>query len=115
MENKALELIVRITAENYDVSVEEMLSKTNTPILVNARTTAMFLCRELTGESYQTIGDFFGGRDHSTIFSAHSKSLEKYKSDEDYKAMTDSLVEKIKDSGCNLRKDGVMFVSVFEA
>ena len=32
--------------------------------LVEARQVAMYLCRELLGESYPSLGRIFGGKDH---------------------------------------------------
>ena len=34
------------------------------------RQVAIYLCRELTTESFPKIGSYFGGRNHSTIISA---------------------------------------------
>ena len=40
------------------------------------RQVAIYLCRELTTESFPKIGSYFGGRNHSTIISA-CKRIEK--------------------------------------
>ena len=37
------------------------------------RQIAIYLCRELTTESFPKIGSYFGGRNHSTIISADKK------------------------------------------
>ena len=38
----------------------------------------MYLCREILGESYPSIGILFGGKDHSTVMHAVRK-IEKLK------------------------------------
>jgi len=44
--------------------------KTKRQEVVTARHTAMFLARELTGCSLQTIGSHFGGRNHASVIHA---------------------------------------------
>ena len=40
---------------------------------MNARSVAIYLCRELIGASFKQIGNWFGGRDHSTVMHAYNK------------------------------------------
>ena len=37
------------------------------------RQIAMYLCRELTDSSLPKIGEYFGGRDHTTVLHAYEK------------------------------------------
>ena len=37
------------------------------------RQVAMYLCRELTDSSLPKIGEYFGGRDHTTVLHAYDK------------------------------------------
>jgi chromosomal replication initiator protein len=48
-----------------------------------ARQVAMYLIREMTSHSYPEIGQFFGGRDHSTVMYAVQKMAEQVRQDDD--------------------------------
>ncbi len=67
------DLVISVAAEYFDVTPEEICSASRSRPLVNARQTAMYLCRELTDLSLPKIGERFGGRDHSTVIFAVNK------------------------------------------
>jgi chromosomal replication initiator protein len=54
----------------FGVSREELVSSSRSPRVTWPRQLAMYLSRELTGESLPSIGRSFGGRDHSTVLHA---------------------------------------------
>jgi chromosomal replication initiator protein len=56
--------------EYFGVTLEELLSGGRAPRLARPRQVAMYLARELTGESLPAIGRQFGGRDHTTVLHA---------------------------------------------
>ena len=62
-----IDKIKKYVASYYDIPVERMKSKTRKREVVVARQTAMYLCKTMTAQSLKTIGDEFGGRDHSTV------------------------------------------------
>ncbi|WP_269937660.1 chromosomal replication initiator protein DnaA [Arthrobacter sp. HY1533] len=64
------------TAAYFNISLEELCSKSRTRTLVTARQIAMYLCRELTDMSLPKIGQEFGGRDHTTVIHADRKIRE---------------------------------------
>lgn len=64
------------TAKYFNLSLEELRSKSRTRTLVNARQIAMYLCRELTDLSLPKIGQELGGRDHTTVIHADRKIRE---------------------------------------
>ena len=64
------------TAAYFNISLEELCSKSRTRTLVTARQIAMYLCRELTDMSLPKIGQEFGGRDHTTVMHADRKIRE---------------------------------------
>ncbi len=54
----------------FGVSREELISSARTRRIAFARQVAMYLARELSGESLPAIGKEFGGRDHTTVLHA---------------------------------------------
>ncbi|RII42357.1 chromosomal replication initiator protein DnaA [Galactobacter valiniphilus] len=68
--------IVALTAEYFDLTIEELNSKSRTRTLVTARQIAMYLLRELTDMSLPKIGELMGGRDHTTVIHADRKIRE---------------------------------------
>ena len=65
--------IVTATAEHFALSADDVRSKGRRHELVVARQVAMYLIRELTTHSYPEIGQYFSGRDHSTVMYAVQK------------------------------------------
>ena len=65
--------ILRVTADHYDVTPDDVRSKGRRHELVVPRQIAMYLIRELTSHSYPEIGQYFSGRDHSTVMYAVQK------------------------------------------
>ena len=70
------ELILHATGEYFNLTLEELTSKSRTRTLVTARQIAMYLLRELTEMSLPKIGQELGGRDHTTVMHADRKIRE---------------------------------------
>ena len=77
--NLTMNDILRITANHFDLEPGKLKSKGRRRELVVARQVAMYLIRELTPHSYPEIGQFFSGRDHSTVMYAVQKIEEQTK------------------------------------
>ena len=61
------------TAAFFNITLDELKSKSRTRTLVTARQIAMYLLRELTDMSLPRIGQELGGRDHTTVMHADRK------------------------------------------
>ncbi|WP_324615257.1 chromosomal replication initiator protein DnaA [Nesterenkonia sedimenti] len=68
--------IINATADYYDFTVDDLMSKSRSRNLVTARQIAMYLLRELTEMSLPKIGQTLGGRDHTTVIYAERKIRE---------------------------------------
>ncbi|GAC66766.1 chromosomal replication initiator protein DnaA [Gordonia soli] len=64
--------ILAITAEYFDISVDELRGPGKTRSIAQARQISMYLCRELTDLSLPKIGETFD-RDHTTVMYAEKK------------------------------------------
>jgi chromosomal replication initiator protein len=60
------QLIMEETANYFQLSSADLISKSRSRPLTQARHIAMYLMRENTGLSLVKIGEIFGGRDHTT-------------------------------------------------
>jgi len=65
--------IIGEAAEVFGVGVDELCGYSRTRALVQARQSAMYVCRSLTEESLPAIGRAFGQRDHTTVLHAVRK------------------------------------------
>lgn len=66
----------------FGVSVEDIKSSKRQKSLSQPRMLAMYLARKHTRSAYAEIGDFFGGRNHSTVIAAEKKILASLKVEE---------------------------------
>ena len=62
--------IIQFVTERTGVTYEQMKSPRRHREWVQARQAAMWLLNEFTELSLKSIGQLFGGRDHSTVFHA---------------------------------------------
>jgi chromosomal replication initiator protein len=66
----SIEGIQRKVAEHFDIRLADMTSKRRPENIAFPRQVAMFLSRQLTEQSLNSIGEAFGGRDHGTVLHA---------------------------------------------
>ena len=90
-----IEHIQKVVAQYYKIRVSDLLSSKRDRRVTLPRHVAMSLSKELTSHSLPTIGDTFGGRDHTTVLHACKKivSLKSTSSavEQDYKNLLHSL------------------------
>ena len=56
-----------MVCEYFDVPYDKLLQKTRKREIVQARQITMYLAKAFTKNSLKTIGEHFGGRDHTTV------------------------------------------------
>ena len=74
--------LVKIVAEYFDISLDDLTGQSRRKELVVPRQITMFLMREELDASYPTIGNELGGRDHTTAMHAYAKIKRDFDSDE---------------------------------
>lgn len=75
--------IINEVAATFLLSPEVVTGKDRTANTTLARQTAMYLCRELIGVPYSSLGAYFNGKNHATVIYACKKVEKKIKSDKD--------------------------------
>ena len=93
-----IEDIQKVISEEFNLDIRDLKSKRITDAIAFPRQIAMYLVRTLSDEfSTTTIGNAFGGRDHSTVMHACNKVKEKMNSDPYFNAKINQIVKKIHD------------------
>ena len=88
--------IMKVTADYFNISVQQLASPNRSRQLVTARQICMYLCRELTDQSLPTISNAFGGRHHSTTIHSVEKIKKLMEEKRDIYNAVQKLTNKIK-------------------
>lgn len=96
-ENISLDVIQKVIADNYQISISDLKGKKREKKFVVPRQIAIYISRELTEISYTELGNEFGGKDHSTIMTAYKKVAEQIKIDSSLESRIQSYIREIKE------------------
>jgi chromosomal replication initiator protein len=88
--------IIEQVSDYFRLSEDDLLSRSRKQKVAKARQIAMYLCRELTDDSYAHIGTRFGGRDHSTVIHAYRKIEEKIEENPDLQEDVSTLQSRLR-------------------
>jgi len=91
-----IESITKAVCAYFKLEPEQLKSKRKTSEIVRARQIAMFLCRKHTTSSLKSVGEEFGGRDHSTVIHAISVIEDESRLDLGLKRAIDDIENKLK-------------------
>ncbi len=69
-QNIDISVIIASVSKYFNIDESLLRLKSKQQEIVHARHTAMYLSKELTSSSLQTIGSHFGGRNHATVIHA---------------------------------------------
>ncbi|MCL2577162.1 MAG: chromosomal replication initiator protein DnaA [Defluviitaleaceae bacterium] len=86
-----MEYIRQIVAEHFKITIEDLNSRKRTQSIVLPRQIAMYLCRKILDVSLPAVGDFFGGRDHTTAIHACNKITAELDFDEKMRLTVEEL------------------------
>ena len=81
--------------ETFDISLEELLSRSRATRVTWPRQVAMYLARELTDTTLPSLGRQFGGRDHTTVLHAHQRIAQRVAEDEAARTAVNELRERL--------------------
>ncbi|KPK98478.1 MAG: chromosomal replication initiation protein [Omnitrophica WOR_2 bacterium SM23_72] len=91
-----VDFIQRCVAEEFGVSLHDLKTKRRNKTIVVPRQVAMYLSRELTELSLPEIGDYFGGKDHTTVLHSYNKIKEDLNTNEALKQKVGRVINIIK-------------------
>lgn len=91
----SLTAITRAVGRYYQIKMSDLKSPSRQKSIVKARSLAMYLARRMTGKSMHQIGDFFGGRDHTTVMHAIRKIESQIGDDADLSRAADEVQERL--------------------
>jgi chromosomal replication initiator protein len=89
--------IAKIVAREYDVEPKALASKRRTRTVTVPRQVAMFLIKDMLDTPLVDIGDFFGGRDHSTVIHSIRKVEEQLPQDPELAARVKAIRERLQE------------------
>ena len=68
-----VETVIEAVSKYYDITPDKLLSNVRSADIVNARSVAMYICRDLLEMQLTKIGEYFGGKKHTTVLHAVNK------------------------------------------
>ena len=90
------ELVQRVVAKRFGMTADALSGKRRDREIVVARQIAIHLTRELTEMSMPSIGQRFGGRDHSTVAYSCDKVRSQIPIDDEFRRLLDDLTVQVK-------------------
>ena len=89
------QLIIEVVTEHFNISMDQMISRSRSSDIARPRQIAMYLCKTMTDSSLDVIGSFLGGRDHSTIIHGIKKIGDEYDANDNTRTLIDTIKKKI--------------------
>ncbi len=90
------QLIISTVSEHFGLTTIELASQKKNKEIVYPRQIAMYLCREMTDTPLKNIGEYLGGRDHTTIMHGIEKISTDLRTNEQLNSTIETLKKKIK-------------------
>ena len=87
--------IEKTVCSALSVTPEQIKSNRQARTICKARQLAMYLARQVLGLSYQEIGGYFGGKNHSTVLSAERRVLKLIEDEPETKGLVKRLWDEL--------------------
>jgi chromosomal replication initiator protein len=94
-EGLSMERIAKVVASHYKLTVDEMMSKSNSRAIAFPRQIAMYLCKRLTKHSFPEIGREFSGKHHTTVMHSCEKIDQLTKDDRVFHNTISELIDSL--------------------
>lgn len=93
-----IEKIINEVSRTYSVSPSDIKSNKRNSNISKARQVAIYVVREITQMSMASIGEEFGGRDHSTIVYALNQVEKEMKNNSFFRETVEDIIKNIRDN-----------------
>ncbi len=91
-----IDMIIKEVANYFSIKPSEIKSARRIKSIIQPRQIAIYLSRKLTGYSLVSIGDKFGGKDHTTVLHSIKKVEEEMKIKKEFKSVVEKIESRIK-------------------
>lgn len=92
----SIDYLHKVVTEYFNISLESIKSKTRKKEIVIARHVAMYLAKQYTNHSLKSIGNYCGGRDHSTVLHAIQAVNDMLATEHHFKLSVEEIMRKVK-------------------
>lgn len=89
------DMILRVVCEHYDVRVANIVSRKKIASLVVPRQVIMYICREYTDATLQTVARLLGRNDHSTVIHGVEKIKNELVTNGELRGNVDVILKKL--------------------
>lgn len=89
------QLIIEVVSEHFGITVDQIMSKSRSSNVAKPRQIAMYLCKNMTDHTLDSIGRLLGGRDHSTIINGIKKVTDEMSADAGFRQTVETIRKKI--------------------
>ena len=84
--------ILDAVSKHFKIPIDDIQGKSRKAPIVHARHVAVYVTREVTGDSWKHIGSLFGDRDHTSMMHGYTKIHEMMVRDRDLRSAVKSLI-----------------------
>lgn len=91
-----IDKIINEVGKIYNIDPDEMRSQRRTANISQARKVAIYVIQDVTGLPYETIGQEFNGRDHSTVVYAIKSVKEEMERDSSFRSVVEDIIKNVK-------------------
>jgi chromosomal replication initiator protein len=87
--------IAKLVSRRMNIRLTDLRSSTRQARVVRARGVVTLLVRDTTNLSLQEIGEYLGGRDHSTVLHSYNKTVKLLSTDPEISALHTQLLSEL--------------------
>lgn len=91
----SVDQIVNEVGKHYKIPAQDIQGVSRKAPIVHARHIAVFITREITGDSWKHIGSMFGDRDHTSMMHGYQKVAHMMRQDKDLRATVKMLMRNL--------------------